>query len=393
MNNPRRTGAPAGEAAAEPLPGAGSPVKAAPQARRVGLALGSGSARGLAHIGVLRALQQAGLQVEAIAGCSMGALVGAMVASGKAGDLEAAFRAMDWRGILALLDPVFPRSGLLDGKKVERFLAQMLPTEHFDELPVPFRAVATDVLSGDEVTLGSGRLVEAVHASFAVPGLFTPVRRGRRVLVDGGLVNPVPVSTVRAMGARLVVAVDLNHDIVQKRIARNLAPQAAPLAESTPDAAATMPAAVEPPVLERLRVLMQQARHPLAQQVSSWLWSSSPSDAGDHAAASAVAAKAYQPPLPGILETLLASLYITQARLTAINLVYEAPQVLIQPPLGDIRFMEFDRASEIIEIGYRCASETLERVLPTLQANEASEASAAVEAGVTGAPVPPPSIR
>lgn len=318
---------------------------------RIGLALGSGSARGLAHIGVLRALQEAGLQADLLAGTSIGALVGALAASGKVDDLEAAFRVMDWRGILALLDPVFPRSGLIDGRKVERFLQQMLPVQNFEELPLPFRAVTTDILTGAEVVLSEGPLVEAVHASFAVPGIFTPLRRARHILVDGGLVNPVPVSTVREMGASFIIAVDLNHDIVQKRNGQ-LRGRAGALFQSS---GAVSPQA--PSLRERLQAGLQAVGNPVVQQLAAWL--------AEKEAVSAGAEMLAEPglpelPVPGIIEMLLGSIYITQARLTQVNLLHEAPHVLIQPPLGDIRFLEFDRASEIIDIGYHSARQALD---------------------------------
>ena len=312
---------------------------------RIGLALGSGSARGLAHIGVLRALAERGLQVGCLAGTSMGALVGALAASGKVDDLEKAFRSMDWRGIVALLDPVFPRSGLIDGRKVERFLQDLLPSQYFDDLPTPFQAVCTDILSGTEVVLSQGRLVEAIHASFAVPGIFTPLRHEGHILVDGGLVNPVPVSTVRHMGASFVIAVDLNHDIVEKRMATAAMHTTAPL-----------PSSSELPFWMRVRDTLKTTRHPVLQQLVEWL-----------AERDAVPLESEGPPIPGIFEILLASVYITQSRLTRINLLHDAPDLLIQPPLGDIRFMEFDRASEIIEIGYEAARQALSECtnLPT----------------------------
>lgn len=321
----------------------------------VGLALGSGSARGLAHIGVLHALKDAGIKIDLMAGTSMGALVGALAASGRVADLEKTFRAMDWRAIWALLDPVFPRSGLIDGRKVENLLQQLLPTEHFHELQVPFQAVSTDILSGLEVVLSSGKLVEAIHASFAVPGIFTPLRRNDQLLVDGGLVNPVPVSTVRNMGASFIVAVDLNHDIVQKRLGRaGCRPE-----ERKPQAA--VGAAAEPgniPWFERLRLSWQATESPMLRQLANWLGEKeSGNETGHRVGTTEDLANV---PTPGIFELLLASIYITQSQITRINLQQSAPDLLIRPQLGHIRFMEFDRASEIIEIGYQAAQSAIE---------------------------------
>ncbi|GMV56492.1 MAG: hypothetical protein AMXMBFR6_22970 [Betaproteobacteria bacterium] len=296
--------------------------------RTVGLALGSGSARGLAHIGVLRAIREAGIDIKVIAGTSMGALIGAVLAAGGLDSLTAKFLGLDWKYMVSLLDPVFPRSGLIDGRKIADFVRTLVPDTAIEDLNIPFAAVATDLATGREVVIDHGDLTEAVRASIAVPGIFTPVRRDGHVLVDGGLVDPVPVSAARAMGADLVIAVDLNHDIVAGRSAR-VAPSddgngngqtLARLLESLPGAKNTV------------------SQNPLLAQFSAWL----KKDA-----------------LPGIFEVLLASLYIMQARITQSSLRHDRPDLLIQPPLGAVRLMDFGRAEEIIEIGYRCATERL----------------------------------
>jgi len=185
---------------------------------RIGLALGSGSARGLAHLGVIRAIEDAGIEVDFIAGTSMGAFIGAIFASGNLDRLAADLLDFDWKSITSLLDLVFPRSGLIDGQKIAGFVRAHVSSASIEDLSIPFRAVATDLMNGKEVVIGTGDLIEAVRASISVPGILTPVRSDGRILVDGGLVNPVPVSTVRAMGADLVIAVDLNHDIVASRL-------------------------------------------------------------------------------------------------------------------------------------------------------------------------------
>lgn len=295
-----------------------------PGRRRVGIALGSGSARGLAHIGVLRALVEAGIEVQYVAGSSMGAFVGAMFAAGKLDRLEAEFLGFDWGSIASLLDPVFPRSGLINGQKIGAFMREHLQAENIEQLPVPFSAIATDISNGEEVVLAAGDVIEAVRASIAVPGIFTPVRSNGSVLVDGGLVNPVPVSVARAMGADLVIAVDLNHDIVVSRTARA--------------AAASDGSALTQLVTHMLSGLDSLETTPIVH-LREWL---------------------RREPLPGIFEVLLASIYIMQARITRATLQQDRPDILIQPPLGGVRFMEFARAAEIVEIGYRSAVQALE---------------------------------
>lgn len=291
--------------------------------RSVGLALGSGSARGLAHIGVLKAVKEAGIEVGVVAGTSIGALIGAVYASGKLSSLAEELLAFDRRSIAALLDPVFPRSGLIDGQKVASFVRAHISETNIEKLPIAFRAVATDISKGTEEIISSGDLIEAVRASIAVPGILTPVQSNGRILVDGGLVNPVPVSVARAMGAERVIAVDLNHDIVEGRQSRRHPPS-----EERRYARAIGH------VLESL----QSLQSPALSQFDGWL---------------------RKERLPGMFDVLLASLSIMQKGITEAKLRQDKPDILIRPPLGEVRFMEFDRAEEIIEVGYRSAVEQL----------------------------------
>jgi NTE family protein len=243
-----------------------------PRRPRIGLALGSGSARGLAHIGVLRALKEANIEVDLVAGTSMGAVIGAVFASGKLDGLSARLCNLDWPGIVALLDPVFPRSGLIDGQRVAEFVRAHVPSAHIESLLLPFAAVATDLMTGEAVVATAGDLTEAVRASIAVPGIVTPVRSNGRILVDGGLVNPVPVRVARAMGADLVIAVDLNHDIVSGRLSH-------PVAHANGHA----------PIMARLLESLQAINSPVLAQFEAWLH------------------KVPKEPLPGIFDVLLAS--------------------------------------------------------------------------------------
>ena len=178
--------------------------------RRIGLALGGGAARGWAHVGVLEALEEAGIRPGCIAGTSIGALIGAIYASGGIDGVRALVQGVDWKRMLALVDPVLPRTGLIDGRRVEDLVRAHVREPRIEDLPIPFAAVATDLTTATEVVIDRGDIAEAVRASVSVPGLFTPVRSDARTLVDGGLLNPVPVSVTRAMGADWVIAVDVN---------------------------------------------------------------------------------------------------------------------------------------------------------------------------------------
>jgi len=198
--------------------------------RKIGLALGSGSARGWAHIGVIKALTEVGVRVDYVAGTSVGAVVGAVYASGRIAALEDVVLQLDWKQIASFLDIVFPKSGLIDGNKIADFIRRHVEAKKIEDLPLPFCALATDLATGGEVAIQEGDIIEAVRASISVPGIFTPVRKDDMILVDGGLVNPVPVSMVREMGADFVIAVDLNHDIVGKGIGRICIPNSGALA-------------------------------------------------------------------------------------------------------------------------------------------------------------------
>jgi len=299
---------------------------------KIGLALGSGSARGLAHLGVIRAIEDAGIKVDFIAGSSMGALIGAIYASGKLDELEASFRDFDWKKSASFFDVVLPKSGLLDGAKVSELVRAHIHHETIEMLAKPFAAVATDIVSGEEVVIRSGDVIEAVRASISVPGIFTPVRSNGHILVDGGLTNPVPVSAARAMGADIVIAVDLNHDVVAGKNMKPLVP--AQKADSASDNVSGMFSRWVGDYRLSMRDIRQRllaGSNPASAQFRKWISAE---------------------PLPSIFEVLLASINIMETGLTQTRLSLDRPEVIIQPPLGHIRFMEFGRADEIIAIGY-----------------------------------------
>ena len=178
----------------------------------VGLALGSGSARGWAHIGVIHALERAGIRPDIVCGTSIGAVVGAAYAAGEFDRLEQWALGLRKRDVASLMDPG-PGLGLIRGQRLLAFFRNNVEDRDLGELDTPFAAVATSLQSGAEVWLRDGSMLDAVWASIALPGLLPPVERDGSLLVDGGLVNPVPVSLARAMGADVVIAVDLNSDL------------------------------------------------------------------------------------------------------------------------------------------------------------------------------------
>jgi NTE family protein len=177
---------------------------------KVGLALGGGYARGLAHIGVLEVLERENIPVDIISGTSMGALVGALYAREReAAIIKKQATQLDWVSLATLIDPAIPRSGLITGRRVTNLLKRFIGDVTFQELGIPFACVATDIISGDEVVIKEGKVVDAVRASISIPVIFTAVKKDGRFLVDGGLVNNVPVSVARHMGADYIIAVDV----------------------------------------------------------------------------------------------------------------------------------------------------------------------------------------
>ena len=217
---------------------------------RIGLALGGGAARGLAHIGVLEALTEAGLEPEIVAGTSIGAIAGGFYAAGRLDELHSLARGLTLRQILRYLDVNLAGSSLMTGKRLEKTLASHIGDLHIEDMPKKFVAVATELGSGQEVWLTKGSLAAALRASYALPGILKPIRIGGRWLMDGALVNPVPVSAARAQGAQLVIAVTLH----QGQYLRNaLFP-----VEAEAEFDAKAPAAEDPPKKSRFALVKRQ---------------------------------------------------------------------------------------------------------------------------------------
>jgi NTE family protein len=291
---------------------------------RVGLALGSGGARGWSHIGVIRALKANGVEPAIVCGTSIGALVGAAFASGELDRLERWVRALSWTDVLKLVD-VSWRGGLIKGQKLFDFFRSHYEDRELKALAVSYGAVATDLGSGREVWLREGKVLEAVRASIAMPGVFAPVRRDGLLLVDGGLVNPVPVSMCRALGAEVVVAVDLGWAKLGRQRAR------------TPGKRANSASARLPPWLERFEWVSHLADEFSAEQERE--------------------------SAPSILEVFMTSIDIMQVRAARSRLAGDPADVLLTPRLPNFVTMDFHRAAEAIDEGRK----SVERMLPALQ--------------------------
>lgn len=296
-------------------------------APRVGLVLGGGGARGWAHLGVLRQLERLRLPLDCVVGCSAGAVVGAALAAGRHGMLEDLAHHLDWRKAASLLLELgVPRSGLLTGRHVERFLGEVIGTADIEQLRIPFAAVATDLESRDEVVLRSGSVVAAIRASISLPGILTPARLRGRYLVDGGLVNPLPVSVARAMGATVVVAVDVN-----LRPGRGC--QTPPPARAGGGGA---PMAHARDMLDRALRRLPQLPPPLAQIKRRWT---------------------AQRGTPSIFDVLTMTTRMIENAITGSRLLSDPPDILIQPAVGDIATLDFSRVAEIIAAGEAAARE------------------------------------
>jgi NTE family protein len=304
--------------------------------KKVGLALGSGSARGWSHIGVIRALAEAGVQVDYVAGTSIGALVGAVYASGGIDALEEAVLQLDWKKIAYLFDVVFPKSGLIDGKKVTGFIQNHVKEINIEDLCLPFCAVSTDLTTGNEITIKDGNVIEAVRASISIPGIFTPVKKKGTFLVDGGVVNPVPVSVVREMGADFVIAVDLNHNDIgntgldkitdidsNKKFLKIKNRQGQEKKNK---------------LVEALNKRIKTVDFPALTRVKEWM---------------------SKEPLPSIFEVLISSINIMEKQITTIKLKTDPPDILIQPNLGHLKFLEFNRGKEAIDEGYKVSRDKI----------------------------------
>ncbi|MFP4640468.1 MAG: patatin-like phospholipase RssA [Guyparkeria sp.] len=292
---------------------------------KVGLALGSGAARGWAHIGVIRALEEAGIRPDVVAGCSIGALVGGGYVSDSFDELEDWARKIRTWEVMRLLD-VRLGGGLIEGDSLMRSLAKTFGKVDMDDLALPFAAVATDLEAGREVWLREGSLLDAVRASIAVPGLMAPVRHEERWLVDGGLTDPVPVSLCRAMGADVVIAVNLNSDLVGRHV-RNLRGAA----HHGIDGDGGLPEWIEG-VDERW----------LSGRLGKWL---EKRHNGEHP--------------PGMLDVMAGAINIMQDRITRSRMAGDPPELLISPKLAHIGLLEFERAEESIRIGREATERAL----------------------------------
>jgi len=297
-------------------------------AKKVGLALGSGGARGAAHVGVLKVLEREGIKISAIAGSSIGAMVGGAYAAGiPLSRIEEEWLTTSRTKLLRSFLPTFPRTGLSSGAGLRRYLREILGDVRIEELPIPFAAVATDLDTGKAVVLRSGPLVDAIRASTAIPGIFQPVCWEGRLLADGGMVEPLPVRVCRELGAEVVIAVDTN----------------------------PAPRPTTPQQRRPWGILARTLREGLLHR--PWVPASLAEVLKEYSQE-----KPLVRPLPGIFEILNQSAAILVQEILRLKLILEPPDIYIRPKFREER--SYLRAKENIRAG----EEAMEAALPALYA-------------------------
>lgn len=295
---------------------------------KIGLALGSGSARGWSHIGVINALAKVGIEPDIVCGCSIGGLVGASYAAGNLKELEHWVRSLSRMDVARLLN--FSMNGFIDVDRLHSFILQYVGNEDLkiENMDKMFATVATDLETGREVWFTEGSLIESVWSSISLPGVFPPVRSQNRWLIDGGLVNPVPVSLCRALGADYVIAVNLNGDIVGKHFYQERQ-KTDPLADDRGE------------------------HEGFAENITKTLMDYSSRLFGSNGKLR----------VPGFFDTLASSINITQDRITRSRMAGDPPDITLTPKLSHLGLLEFFRADEAIAEGEDCVT----RMMPLLQ--------------------------
>jgi len=297
---------------------------------KIGLALGGGAARGWAHIGVLKALARAGIQPDIIAGTSIGAVVGGCYSAGHLDNLEQWALDLTPKRIFGYLDFNLAGTGLISGQRLCGRLEQHLGDCNIEGLKTRFTAVATEVGTGHEHWLSRGRLVDAVRASYALPGVFKPVKVNGRWLFDGALVNPIPVSVCRALGARYVIAVNLNFDILGR------------------GSVISMPEALYQEEESQLHAADEDTPHDKMTGVRALLHRQF-FGRGDGA--------------PGISTVMVDAFNIVQDRIARSRLAGDPPDVMISPRLEDVGLFDFHRAKHAIERGSQAVERQLDDIV------------------------------
>ncbi|MBU0479155.1 patatin-like phospholipase family protein [bacterium] len=319
---------------------------------KIGLALGGGAARGLAHIGVLKALVENNVPVDMIAGTSIGALVGACFAKdGEINTLEEIILNIDWRQLALLLDPnlALLKKGFIHGEKIKELLRSIIGDIEFKDLKIPLRVIATDVITGEEVVIDSGSVAEAVRASISIPVIFTPVKFENKFLVDGGIVNPVPVNIVRNMGAKLVIAC-------------NVIPEPQKRGHITSEVINKQPLTL--PQHSRNHTINKSLAK-LNSKIDKLIQANKDKLETVREFTSILKNKIYKGQqvdsnTPNIIDVLIHSFYIMEHKIAASNL--KKADIIINPEVNHISTLEFHKGAEAISEGYKSVLDVLPKI-------------------------------
>jgi NTE family protein len=327
---------------ADPASGGGRRHRA-----KVGIVLGAGAARGWAHIGALRELDALGLQLDVVVGSSIGTLVGGCYAAGRLDMLEAFARSLTRRRVFGLLDFSFTGSGLIGGQRLRTRLEAGLGGLRIEDLPVRFAAVATEIGGGHEIWLRRGPLVDAIRASYALPGVFEPVKVDGRWLFDGAIVNPVPVSVARALGAEHVIALNISGD----RFGRG--------------------AVIQDPFGRPEQPVVDQPDNDSSSGMIARWWRGG--NGSTRAGGGALA--------PGLMTSMVSAFDILQDRIMRSRLAGDPPDTLVQLKVGDVGMFEFHRADELIALGREAVRKAAAEIREHVELARADAAGAVASAG------------
>jgi NTE family protein len=316
--------------------------------RKIGVVLGAGAARGWAHIGALQELAALDIKPDIVVGASVGAVVGGCFAAGKLDQLETFTRSLTKRRVFGLIDFSFNGGGLIGGDRLRQRLEESMGALTIEELPLQFASVATEIATGHEIWLKRGPLVEAMRASYALPGIFEPVRLGGRWLIDGAIVNPVPISVARAMGADQVIAINIAADGFGRGTAIQN-PEHHDHAVAADLIEAVAPAQRSAGMIDSLRQRTGLFRRQIA----------SPG-----------------PGAPGMAQVMVDAFNITQDRIMRSRLAGDPPDVMVTLRVGKIGLFEFHRAEELIALGREAVRKAAPEILEAADQTRPASASA-----------------
>lgn len=333
---------------------------------KVALALGSGAARGWSHIGVIKALQEMGIEVNMVAGTSIGSLVGAGFASGRIDELEEWVRDMGRWQVFNLLDFGFSHGGIIQGEKVFSHARERFGSVKIEDLDLVYGAVATDLYTGREVWLREGDIYHAARSSCAMPGLLAPTAQNGRWLVDGGLVNPVPVSLCRALGADFVIAVHLNSQLNAAAIearGKHKPPRPEPQADIHGVSTKAHTTAVDTGQASEKSDLAKQREN----QDEEGFFKNFLTASGQYWDNVVDKFSGPSHKAPGMFGVMAGAIDIMQERITKARIAGDPPDILVQPKLGHIGLLEFERGNEAIDIGYETTMRMKDYILSELE--------------------------